>query len=51
MDRPSNTTSPERDLASLADADDLRSVISTALAADPVDEQSRRRRDGSIIAR
>lgn len=44
MDRPSSPdTPPERGVESLADAQDLRSVISAALTATPVDEQSLRR--------
>ena len=42
MDRPINE-SAERSTAELADTQDLRSVISAALAAEPVDEQSLRR--------
>lgn len=43
MDRPPDDLPAERSPAELADAEDLRSVISAALAATPVDEQSLRR--------
>jgi len=42
MDRPINEAA-ERTTAELADAQDLRSVIAAALAAEPVDDQSLRR--------
>jgi hypothetical protein len=43
MDQPHPATSTDRNVAELADAHDLRSVISAALSAQPVDEQSLRR--------
>lgn len=43
MDRPRNDASADRGTAAVADAQDLRSVISAALSAKPVDEHSLRR--------
>jgi hypothetical protein len=43
MDQPRSATPVGRNLTELADAHDLRSVISAALTAKPLDEQSLRR--------
>lgn len=43
MGQPRSTTPVARNLTELADAHDLRSVISAALTAKPLDEQSLRR--------
>ena len=43
MDRSNPSASPARTLAGIADADDLRSVIATALATVPIDDDTLRR--------